>query len=644
MSNYYISHNRRNFDVMRDVYTHSLESDSPLVEPPAGSLKVVLRAHQQAALAAMEKQEQSLMNGLDCSGETIYSSYAILGDSVGVGKSLMVLGHIARVDTTAGNTTSLKKSTSMGKHSTPTMFSIRTTTYTDLSEAGCLIIVPHTLFRQWAGYIKTQTNLTSVCIDKRNMFVAEGFKQNILASQVVLVSNTLYKEFSRWQVKEDVRWKRVFIDEADTIHMVQGYPLPPTRFTWFITASWMSLLFPNESLYIGNSTLDSLIYSDASEYRCLRPFFDGLRGSSQNHTYLRQFVTSYNFLHDTLNIGHTLRGRLVIRCSDAFIKESISLPTLIRQIILCKESVRQQIVAGVLPREVQELLHGGDVAAAIEALGVKVEETTNLVDAVTINLKKELERLNATYAFKAGLEYATEASKEHALVSLKEKIANKEESIRSVEERVRAAATECCPICYDDGKNPLITPCCSRSFCGECIMKCLIRTLDCPMCRAHIHPSQLKRLAAGGSLATGGNAIVESGADEPRKKDETLLRIFEENPQGRFLVFSRYDNPFTEIEAQVDAIGMRVKQLKGSKDSIAATLRAFQGGDLRCLLLNSQYAGSGLNITAATHVILLHAMTHEEEKQILGRAYRFGRTEPLHFIKLLHTSEMPVVN
>jgi SNF2 family DNA or RNA helicase len=92
------------------------------------------------------------------------------------------------------------------------------------------------------------------------------------------------------------------------------------------------------------------------------------------------------------------------------------------------------------------------------------------------------------------------------------------------------------------------------------------------------------------------------------------------------------------------SLGMKVRQLKGNKDAVAATLRGFQGGDTRCLLLNAHYAGSGLNITAATHVILLHAMTHEEEKQILGRAYRMGRTEPLHFIKLLHESEQASTN
>jgi SNF2 family DNA or RNA helicase len=86
-------------------------------------------------------------------------------------------------------------------------------------------------------------------------------------------------------------------------------------------------------------------------------------------------------------------------------------------------------------------------------------------------------------------------------------------------------------------------------------------------------------------------------------------------------------------------MGIRVKMLRGNKDAIAATLRGFQAGQTRCLLLNSRYAGAGLNITAASHVILLHAMTHEEEKQILGRAYRLGRTEPLQLIKLLHEGE-----
>jgi SNF2 family DNA or RNA helicase len=140
------------------------------------------------------------------------------------------------------------------------------------------------------------------------------------------------------------------------------------------------------------------------------------------------------------------------------------------------------------------------------------------------------------------------------------------------------------------------------------------------------------------------DAAAQQPKEELERKSDALFRILKENPAGRFLVFSRYDNPFVAMEQNIEALGIRVRQLKGNKDAVAATLRAFQGGETRCLLLNSHYAGSGLNITAATHVILLHAMTHEEEKQILGRAYRMGRTEPLSFIRLLHADEMPASN
>jgi len=74
---------------------------------------------------------------------------------------------------------------------------------------------------------------------------------------------------------------------------------------------------------------------------------------------------------------------------------------------------------------------------------------------------------------------------------------------------------------------------------------------------------------------------------------------------------------------------------------IASTLNQFREGNVNLLLMNTIQMGAGLNITDATHVILLHSMTHEEEKQILGRAYRMGRTGELTYVKLLHPDEVP---
>lgn len=635
----------KNFHLMKDVQDRALGPDAPLADVPAGALKVGLRAHQQAILAAMEALEQKGATGLDCSGERLFTSYGVLGDSVGVGKSLMVLGHIARLAVAPP----LQIHTQMGLNSSKDLFSITEHRYTDCSEAGSLIIVPHTLFRQWADYIKKQTNLRALYLDKRKVFESATFTADLLAADVVLVSNTLYKEFSLWQKNAQLRWRRVFVDEADTIHLVNGYPRPEARFTWFITASWMNLLFPNETLYTSLPVLNQYIFQEGARFACLRPHFEEARTGNRPYIYLRHLMTSHNYFREFLNSSHMLRSRVILRCSDEFIKQSISLPTLVRQNILCRAPVHQQIVSELVPQEIQQLLHAGDTAGAIAALGVKTEDTGSLVEAVTMNLQKELERLRKTYDFKASMEYATAKAKEEALKALEDKMKQKEAAIKSIQERIEGFKQEMCPICYDEPSEAMVTPCCSRVFCGGCILTCLTRNATCPMCRTAISPKGLVKVVSKEDQ----NQIVAAGAsaaaatkdeDVLDKKPEALIRLFKANPGGRFLVFSRYDNPFTQMETEIEALGVRVKQLKGNKDAIAATLRAFQGGDLRCLLLNAHYAGAGLNITAATHVILLHAMTHEEEKQILGRAYRLGRTEPLYFYRLLHADEMPTTS
>ena len=122
-------------------------------------------------------------------------------------------------------------------------------------------------------------------------------------------------------------------------------------------------------------------------------------------------------------------------------------------------------------------------------------------------------------------------------------------------------------------------------------------------------------------------------------KSKQLLKILQENPNARVLVFSRYENPFVGLEQDCDAAGITYHTLRGNKDVIANTVKSFENGEKRVLFLPTQSAGAGLNLVSATHVVLLHTMTPEEEKQVIGRAYRLGRTEPLTVIRLLHEGE-----
>ena len=56
--------------------------------------------------------------------------------------------------------------------------------------------------------------------------------------------------------------------------------------------------------------------------------------------------------------------------------------------------------------------------------------------------------------------------------------------------------------------------------------------------------------------------------------------------------------------------------------------------------MNSTEAGAGIDLKSSTHIVLMHNMRKEEERQIVGRAIRLGRTEPLHLVRLLHEAEV----
>lgn len=623
---------------LNDAFQYSLKSGANNVEQPT-DIKVPLRAHQKAVLYEMEQREQCLSAGMDLSGARVYSRFAFLGDGVGVGKSLMVLGHIARLKY-------LQRLPSMpllDTHSTSSMYSLHDNHFgLGLTEIGCLIVVPHTLYRQWQTYIKEQTTLKCLGIQTKKVLDDTNIATKIREADLVLVSNTLYGGLQ--QIVKDNRylWKRVFYDEADTLHIPSTRPFPETRFSWLISASWTNLLFPNQSIYITQNMLTSLL-NDATSH--IQPELrDLLQNALQNsnhgsYSYIRHYMISATFFRDFVHTNNPYRGRLVLRCAEDFVKESITLPPISIRNITCRPSVIQQVVAHAIPPNVRSLLHAGDVQGALQELGVRSEEPMSLVQAVSENRVKELDRLKKTYDFKSSLEYATPQAKENALKSLKERMNSLEEQIKQLKERVENYKNEMCPICFDEPQKPTLTPCCSRIFCAGCILTSLTRQTTCPLCRAAITASGLRSLATEPVQAS---AEAKEGEQTPQllKKTEQLLDLIRQKPNGKFLVFSRYDNPFLQIAHEMEAYHITVREVKGNKDVIAATLKSFQTGTTKVLLLNSLQAGAGMNITAATDVILLHAMTHEEEKQILGRAYRLGRTEPLSVIRLLHPEEL----
>lgn len=277
------------------------------------------------------------------------------------------------------------------------------------------------------------------------------------------------------------------------------------------------------------------------------------------------------------------------------------------------------------------MLHAGDIQGALQSLGVANHTPLTLAEAVTAFRNRELDRLKRLLAFKQEEDYATPQAKETAIKALETKITQLEEQIQSVQQRLEACTKDSCSICFEAPSDSVVTPCCNKLFCGACILEWMTRAISCPLCRSSLHPNELVSIGA----STRGTPV------KPKlpKKLDALVQLLEEHPDGRFLVFSRYENSLHQIQEKLSETNTRVTLLHGNKDAIASMIHDFSEGTLRVLLLNSQKAAAGIHIPAATHVVLLHKMQPEEEHQILGRAYRLGRTTPLTLVHLLHEQE-----
>lgn len=621
------------------AFRSQLTTESPMVDQPKEIL-LPLRAHQRALIAAMEQKEKASMAGIPYRNTITYSNYGVLGDTVGTGKSLVVLSYIAHMKKQHNYA---MQNNLLFPRSRTNFFTVYTKRFPE-KQAPALIVVPHTIFRQWQEYCKKQTTLNIQCIksqrDLQPFFETDQSAQqtaltNFKQADAVLVGNTLYAEIQYIAKVHNLEWSRTFVDEVDTIYVPGTQPPPNGRFTWFISASWANFLL--EGMYVRPALL--AVYLNTQEQYCrelgdwLRSEIgsDGLHGGIITGHTSRMHCRSQKWLYQFLS-DHVLRGMTLLHCSQKFLEESRAMPPILYEQILCAQPAYILAVHGIVSASIQNMLHGGNIEGALAELGVPADTSLNVVEAVSQFREKELDRLHKTLQFKESIEYATPQAKEQALETLKAKIRSVEEQLRTIKERLSTTQQQECPVCYEDPTQNAgtVTPCCHRIFCGACILKSLARQMTCPMCRASLKPSQLTQL-------------VKEKKEKPKSslisKSKQLLQFLRTHPKARVLVFSRYDNPFEELERECEEEGISYHTLRGNKDVIASTIKSFEKGEKRVLFLPTASAGAGINLVGATHCILYHAMTPEEEKQCVGRAYRLGRTEPLSVVRLLHEGE-----
>jgi len=135
-------------------------------------------------------------------------------------------------------------------------------------------------------------------------------------------------------------------------------------------------------------------------------------------------------------------------------------------------------------------------------------------------------------------------------------------------------------------------------------------------------------------------ALVQKDAiaEDSAKLTATLELIEELNAEGhKVLLFSQFVSMLKIIREKLEAMKLPYHWLTGASTNRAEIVRAFQEDDKASVfLLSLKAGGSGLNLTAASYVILYDPWWNPAvEAQAIDRAHRIGQTQPVMAYRML---------
>jgi SNF2 family DNA or RNA helicase len=463
-------------------------------------------------------------------------------------------------------------------------------------------------------------------------------KTYVESLDVILISDTQYNHMALFFTRDNYTVNRIIVDECNSIKGSQLAKIESV-FKWFITSSISSIM-----------TCDGWLKKEIT--------------SPQGYSsYTREkSIMSTGFIFD--NISEIYRNikenfKIFLINNPEYIEQSTQLPEMLTYIIICKNNVSIQVLAGIVSHDIMNMLFAGDIDGIVSKLDVVVGDETNIIAMVTQKYKDELNckeyELKTSLAnpkYKADAETIGVINRRHAIADLKHKIACIEERVKTVES---------CPICFDDFTNPCITPCCNNKFCFDCMTMSLNNKNSCPSCRAELSVAKLM-LLSNKKKEIGVNVVVTkeievdpSTMTYPQRiellktksidltKYENMDKIFELNSKNevkKYLIFTEYESTLNiKITSMLDKWGLTYGRIKGTTATITKQIENYKKGNTNVLLINSKFFGSGMNLENTSDIIIIHKMHGDIEMQAIGRAHRFGRLGNLRVWKLYYENE-----
>lgn len=386
---------------------------------------------------------------------------------------------------------------------------------------------------------------------------------------VIILSIATYNMFiSRYY---GMAWKRFIYDEPTTLKIPKMEDIV-CGFAWFLTAT---------------------------------PYNIKDKHKTAKKSYMYNIVGDYNF--------DRIIDSITVKNNDEFVKLSFTMPQTKYKYHDCYvPSFRA--VNGIVSDRISKMIDAGNISGAIDALGGK--HTDNIVELVKKNKLIELEGIRS----KINIWTLREDEEKRVEWVNREKVVSGQ--IEELDKRFSEILEDNCTICFCKLDKPVMEPSCQNIFCGGCILTWLNTKGSCPLCRKSINRSELVYIDKD-------KQYVKQVEQKKNTKEATIIHLIQENKDGRFIVFSDWDESFNTIREVLKGNKIDFVEIKGSINTRTKKIEKFRNGEVNVVFLNSKTDSSGINMQETTDIILYHAMNEGTTKQIIGRANRIGRKIPL---------------
>ncbi len=605
-----------------EIDNTSLRSNQP------EKITKLLKPHQLACLyKAIHMENVGSINykikKKDWNGEhyedvKISTNIGILGDIVGYGKTLTALAIIAHNPL---NNIHINNIMTHSYHSvkgynyfTAVSNNKKTPNVYDMINSTLIIVPRGPVYVQWEKTLKENTKLKYLAIDSLT-FIKKTLPEYNLSNEneiisffnqydVVLIKNTTLNNLLEYynnnqKDKFNNKWKRIIIDEChDIINKIEIFNY---LFIWLISGTYMNI---------------------CDRYYC----------------------TSYSQYY---NIKEILKEEyidfLLVKCNKNFVKESFNIPLLVENYYLCKMSKYLKVIKNYINQSVLEKINANDISGAIKELGGKNDTEEGIAKLICSDMNKSLSNKKKEREYILTLDIPEE-QKENKIKIIDNELKILEDKLKDLTERITEIKNKTCSICLDNITNPIILDC-THLFCGSCLFQYLnninLNVKKCPECRTEIKSENLTAIVPINNIEIENVPIkkYELIGKGLLTKEETLIELIKNNIDGKYIIFSRVDS-FSKIITELTNNNITYSTLKGHTTHMMNVLNDFKKGKINVILLTTQYAGSGIDISYATDVIILHSMDADKQ-QAIGRAQRVGRTCSLKVHNLCYEHEIP---